>query len=307
MQSRRDLLRATGAAALAAGLSHFPTAWAAPAPAGTGRKKRLLVFTRSAGFQHDVVKMSGGKPSLVDRVWTELAAKYSFEVECTKDGRVFLPETLAKFDAFFFYTTGDLTKERSEDGSAPMPKDGKKALLDAVAAGKGFLGSHCASDTFHSAGNQFANQEPGKVDPYLAMLGGEFIRHGAQQPAMIRVADPSFPGLKGVSDFRIKEEWYALKNFRPDLHVVLVQDTTGMTGEDYQRPPFPSSWARMHEKGRVFYTSLGHREDVWANPIFQNMLAGAAAWAFGNVDGDLTPNLAKVAPQGTQLPDYKKN
>jgi type 1 glutamine amidotransferase len=107
-----------------------------------------------------------------------------------------------------------------------------------------------------------------------------------------------------VSDFRIKEEWYTLKNFQPDLHVLLVQETAGMTGEDYQRPNYPATWARMHGKGRVFYTSLGHRDDVWANPIFLNLLVGAASWAFGLADADLTPNLAKAAPQGTQLPKY---
>jgi uncharacterized protein len=299
MLTRREMLRTASAAALAAGLSGIPIARAADA-----KKKRLLVFTRSAGFQHDVVKVAAGKPCLVDRTWNELAGKHGFEVECTKDGRVFLPETLKKFDAFYFYTTGDLTAEKSADGSPPMSKEGKKALLEAIAAGKGFLGSHCASDTFHSPGSANVNQEAEKVDPYLAMLGGEFIRHGDQQPATMHVVDSSFPGLKGVSDFKIKEEWYALKNFQPDLHVILVQDTTGMKGMDYQRPNFPATWARMHGKGRVFYTSLGHRDDVWTNPVFQNLLVGAASWGFGNVDADLTPNLKQVAPEAMQLPKY---
>src|SRR6059058_5361430 len=137
MLTRRELLRTAGAVGLAAGLAGFPLGRAAPGP--DGKKKRLLVYTRSQGFQHDVVKVTGGKPCLVDTIWTELAAKHGFDVECTKDGRVFLPETLSKFDAFFFYTTGYLTAEKSTDNTPPMPKEGKKALLGAVAAGKGFL------------------------------------------------------------------------------------------------------------------------------------------------------------------------
>src|SRR4051812_23651842 len=277
MFTRREMLGTAAVAAVATGLSPLWTVRAADPK----KKGRLLVYTRSQGFQHSVVESNHKRPSLVDAVWTELAAKHNFDVECTKDGRVFIPEYLDTFDAFFFYTTGELTAEKSADNTPPMWKSGKKALIDAVAAGKGFLGSHCASDTFHSAGEANRPQNADKVDPYIAMVGGEFIRHGDQQEATMHVVDSQFPGLKGVADFRIKEEWYALKNFRPDLHVLLVQETAGMKGEDYQRPNFPATWARMHGKGRVFYTSLGHREDVWTNPVFQNLLVGALSWTTG--------------------------
>ena len=65
--------------------------------------------------------------------------------------------------------------------------------------------------------------------------------------------------------------------------MILVQATQGMDGTDYQRPDYPATWARMHGKGRVFYTSMGHREDVWTSPIFQAVLLGGISWASGNV------------------------
>jgi hypothetical protein len=173
-----------------------------------------------------------------------------------------------------------------------------------VAAGKGFLASHCGSDTFHSAGE--SRQEQEKRDPYIAMLGGEFIVHGSQQEATMKVADPHFPGLKGVQDFKLKEEWYALKNFAPDLHVILVQSTSGMHDAMYERPDFPATWARKHEKGRVFFTSMGHRDDVWKNEIFQNLLMGGLAWALGNVDAEIPANIDKVTPKANELPKGKK-
>jgi hypothetical protein len=297
--NRRDMLRRTGAAVAAAGLSTFPLGWTARAD---GPRRHLLVYTRSAGFEHSVVKLGkNGEPCLVDRIFTQLGKKHGFDVTCTKDGRVFLPETLAKFDAFFFETTEDLTKEGG-DKHPPMPVEGKKALLDAIAAGKGFIGAHCASDTFHSSERGFKNQAPDKIDPYIKMLGGEFIRHGAQQKATMRVIDDLFPGMKGLKDFVLNEEWYSLKNFAPDLHVILVQDTEGMKGLDYERPNFPATWARKHGKGRVFYTSMGHREDVWENPMFQQILMGGVSWAFGNVEADVTPNLEKAAPKASELP-----
>ena len=74
-----------------------------------------------------------------------------------------------------------------------------------------------------------------------------------------------------------------------------------MTGNDYARPPFPSTWARMQGKGRVFYTSMGHREDVWTSAEFQSSLLGGINWATGRVEADVTPNLAKVAPKANEL------
>ena len=301
--NRREMLVRTGAAAVTLGLSRFPLGWAASADAP---KKHILVYTRSQGFEHSVVRRpKNGKLSLAEQIVTDLGAKHGFDVTCTKDGRFFLPDTLKKYDAFLFETTGDLTKEGG-DKQPPMPPEGKKALLKAIAEGKGFVGCHCASDTFHSKGEAFQTQAPEERDPYIAMIGGEFIVHGAQQKAWMRVVDPSFPGAKKLKDFDLLEEWYALKNFAPDLHVILVQDTQGMKGAMYQRPNFPATWAHMHHKGRVFYTSMGHREDVWQNPKFHDLLLGGLSWAVGNVKADITPNLEKVAPKASELPGQKK-
>jgi type 1 glutamine amidotransferase len=298
--NRRELLKA-GAAGLALGLSPFPFGWTARADSP---KKRLLMCTRSAGFEHSVVKRGkDNSPSLAERIVTDLAKKHNFEVHCTKDGREFLPETLGKYDAFFFETTEDLTGEGG-DRQPPMPPEGKKAFLQAIADGKGFVGCHCASDTFHSRGHkqgEMKNQDPVNLDPYIMMLGGEFIVHGAQQKAKMRVVDDKFPGAQGLKDFDLNEEWYALKNFASDLHVILVQDTEGMKGGMYQRPSFPATWARKHGKGRVYYTSMGHREDVWESERFQNLLLGGLSWAFGNVDADVTPNIDQVAPRCREL------
>lgn len=302
MINRREMLSRTCAAAATLSLAPFPLGWTA---AADETRKKLLMFTRSQAFEHSVVHRKGKELSLAERIVTDLGSKHGFDVHCIKDGREFLPETIVNFDAFFFETTGDLTKDGGTDGLPGMPVEGKKAFLDAIANGKGFVGSHCASDTFHSKGNRNQNQPREEQDPYIQMLGGEFIVHGAQQKATMKVVDPDFPGVKGNKDigdgFTINEEWYALKNFAPDLHVILVQDTSGMKGGMYARPDFPATWARMHNKGRVFFTSMGHREDVWESQRFQNLITGGLAWAFGNVSADITPNIDKVAPNCLQL------
>ena len=44
----------------------------------------------------------------------------------------------------------------------------------------------------------------------------------------------------------------------------------------------PYTWVRTHGKGRVFYTALGHREDIWAtDPVFRAHVLGGIRWALG--------------------------
>ncbi len=194
------------------------------------------------------------------------------------------------------------------DGVPPMTAAGKAALLAAVAGGKGFIGVHSATDTFHTAGRnghvpEGWENDGDTADDFVKMLGGEFIRHGAQQATRLTVADPKIPGLAAVpADFAPLEEWYSLKNFAPDLPVLLVQETAGMVGEEYARPPYPSTWVRLHGRGRVFYSRLGHREDIWTSPVFQSVLEGGLNWALGRVDAEVTPNLPTAAPGAGQLP-----
>jgi uncharacterized protein len=273
--------------------------------------KKILFFSKSAGFEHEMIKERNGQMSKAAVILKELGEKNNIEFTFTKDGSLFTPENIAKYDAFFFYTTGDLTTEGTDKHPA-MSKEGKAAFLEAIHNGKGFIGTHSAADTFHTPSyNNNAGRwsnDGDNADPYIKMIGGEFIIHGSQQAAHQIVVDKSFPGMSAVpDDFGPMEEWYSLKDFAPNLHVLLVQDTSTMNKSNnnkdaYDRPNYPSTWAQMYGKGRVFYTSMGHKDEVWANPVFQQVLLGGMNWALGNVDADVTPNIDKAAPEASTLP-----
>jgi len=290
---RREMLKLSGAAIL--GVSAFPLGWTQAAQ----KKHKILYFTRSVGFQHSpVARKTKDELSFSEKLLVDEGQKHGVEVVCSKDGTIFDGD-IDQYDCFAFYSCGNLCAPKSTDGFPPMTPAGKQKLLDAVAGGKGFVGFHSASDTFHSKGR--ANEIQTDLDPYIVMLGGEFIVHGRQQKAKMKVASPKFPGLEGVEDFELLEEWYALKNFAKDLHVILVQETEGMVDDCYQRPPFPATWAHKHGKGRVYFTSLGHREDVWTNPTCQKIILGGFQWALGDAEADITPNIEQVTPKANQL------
>jgi type 1 glutamine amidotransferase len=305
--NRRELLWRAGSTALGLSLLNLPFTLG-----DATKSRKVLFFSKSSGFEHSVIKRKDGQPSYVEKLLTDLGPKRAMEFTYSKDGSLFSPEYLAQFDAYMFYTTGDLCAA-GKDGNPPMSAAGKQALLDAIAGGKGFVGIHSATDTFHTGETADTNTNVPrtwryrnlgeKADPYTRMIGAEFIIHSVQQTAKTRVIDPKFPGMQDLGDtLGITDEWYSLTDFSKDLHVLLAIQTEGMTGLPYQRPPYPITWARAHSKGRVFYTAMGHREDVWTNPKFQAILFGGLDWAVGNVSADVTPNIQQATPDCWTLP-----
>jgi type 1 glutamine amidotransferase len=277
--------------------------------ASNAKKPHILFFSKSSGFEHSVISWKNGQPSHAEKVLLELGAKQGWDFEFSKDGSKFSKEYLAQFDAVFFYTTGNLLDEGT-DKNPPMTAEGKQALFDFVKAGKGFIGTHSASDTFHTDNEAVKGPERylnhgEKADPYVRFLGAEFIIHGAQQVAKNTVINPAFPGFESIGkDFAFQEEWYSLKDFRDDIHVLTTIDSPAMEGSMYGRPAYPSTWARKEGEGRVWYTAMGHREDVWTNPTFQKILIGGIHWALGTVKADVPANLITAAPGAGTNPPY---
>jgi type 1 glutamine amidotransferase len=283
---RRRMLQTLGAALLGWPLAARLTS------AEQTKQRKLLFFSRSVLFEHPVVHREGKTLSLAERVFTDMVHQLDCEVDSTKDGSVFDGD-LDQYAAVVSYSCGrpsDLMKPESKDHSAPISERGWKRLDAAVRGGKPFVAIH----------------------PGLWLLpesaGADCLAHGNQQVALMKVVSPGFPGVQGLdSSFSLMEEWFSLIHFAKDLHVILVQDCAGMNKDKpndkrcYDRPPFPATWVRMHGKGRVFYTSMGHREDVWTSKIFAQVLLGGLSWALGRREADITPNFDKVTPQANEF------
>src|SRR6266478_4339853 len=156
--NRREFLRATVLAGAGLALSNALS---------RASNKSVLVFTKSSGFEHDVVKRVGGKPSLVDDTVNEMGNQHGFSTGVTKDGRIFDSKEFHSYATVVFFTTGDLTT-LGTDGKPPMSPHGKQTMLDAVKGGMGFVGVHAASDTFHTP--------PDPKD-----LSNRYIAHGDQE------------------------------------------------------------------------------------------------------------------------------
>jgi len=230
------------------------------APRAEAAPKKVLVVTTTTGFRHSSIPTA-------EKVIAELAKQSGvFTVDYARvepndpqfrgpDGKPdnakvnqaiqkvlaekMSPEALKNYDAVVFAnTTGDL----------PVPD--KQAFLDWIKSGKGFAGMHSATDTFHG------------FRPFIEMIGGEFKSHGAQVEVDALNQDKECPACRHLpGEWKVFDEIYLFKNFeRSKVHGLLTLDKhpNEKTPGDY-----PISWCKEYGKGRVFYTSLGHREDVW--------------------------------------------
>lgn len=226
--------------------------------AGGVREPRVLYVTQSKGFKHSVLPES-------ERVMRELAAKHGFALTVSQEAeRHITREGLKGFDVLMFYTTGEL----------PLAEGQKAALLDFVRSGKALVGVHSATDTFY------------EWPEYGELIGGRFASHPwGEFEATIRVVDRKHPATRHLPEtFKINDEIYVFKEFKAGLvNVVMRLEAGGLDVnrkglEQVNARDFPLAWWRRYGKGRVFYTALGHRPEVWRDDRFRAMVVGAIRW-----------------------------
>ncbi|MEK7724925.1 MAG: ThuA domain-containing protein [Acidobacteriota bacterium] len=223
------------------------------------KPNKLLVVTVTKGYKHQSIPV-------LEKVIEDLGKinnKYTVDFARTdKDLAMKMNAAgLQDYDGVVFAsTTGDL----------PLPD--KEAFLKWIKAGNAFIGIHSATDTFHN------------FQPFIEMIGGEFSAHGPQLKVSLISQDIKHPATKHLSKTtELFDEIYVFKSFvRENVQVLLSLDKNPnqKDKEDFNKPGFyPIAWCRRYGKGRVFYTALGHREDVIESEIFKKHLLGGINWS----------------------------
>ena len=259
--------------ALLVGITLLVSATAAWAKGG--EKKRVLVVTYTAGFYHSVIPTS-------EKVLQKLADDNGFFTvdfcRTKEDVKSMLTLTgLKDYDGVFFANT---------TGNLGIPN--LYSFLYWIKSGHAFLGSHAATDTYHPS--QIRGDKS-----YIEMIGGQFKTHGKQCEVAAIVDDPSHPSTKHLkTPYKVYDEIYEHKeNERSKVHVLLSLDRHPDDGhaEAGQPEDFLLAWCKDYGKGKVFYTALGHRDEVWESKEFQQHILGGLKWAFGMEKGKSVPHV----------------
>jgi len=251
-------------------------AFAAPSGAQDGEKKHILLFGQSVDYAHDAVSHAMYTMAKIGQRSGLYDVRFHTDTEpFTKKKLGGNKKNLDYYDAVFFYTQGDL----------PFTEEQKAALMSFVREdGKGFLAAHSATDSFRNSWPE-----------YVEMVGGAFVNHPWHQRVRVRVEDRSFPATKHFPEsFFITDEIYQLNRYSRDKVRVLMSldaDSVDLGAKGVQREDrdFALTWARKWGEGRVFTSVLGHRREVWDEPLIQRMWLEAARWVLGLTEGETDP------------------
>lgn len=243
----------------------------------------VLLFTKSSGANHFVIREPDGAPSVVQQVLSDVLQEIGGTLTATKDGGAITSENLANYDVVVFFTSGDITQSGT-DGEPPIGPEAITDLIGYVEGGGGFIGFHSVSDTLHPP-------SPEVPSPFLEFLGGEFDRHGSQFVGTVQKQRAYHPLMIAIpDDWMLMEEWYIFKNYALTDATAIANLDPGDEGTRqsmYDRAPYPILWTKEPGLGRLAHIQLAHNESTWRDLDFQQLLQNALGWV-GRVfpDGD---------------------
>jgi type 1 glutamine amidotransferase len=278
-------------------LSMLAGAIQAQAPPAAQARKKVLFLTHAGLYKHTSL---GPAEDAV----TEWGKTSGFDVTTVQgykqdsrnlDMSFLTPEYLNSFDGLMLFTNGNL----------PFTPAQRQSIVDFVRNGKALIGVHCATLTMYD------------YPEFGQILGGYYLRSIVPtdmitkgKVGVLKVEDQNHPATRMLgSNWPLNEEFYEfghavwdaskptenisavgrlhiLMPFTRDrVHVLLSLDTDKTVLSDLPNVPkgdYPQSWTVNAGKGRTFYTTLGHRDDIWAHDaVFKAHVVGGIRWALG--------------------------
>lgn len=230
-------------------------------PAG---KPRLLIFEKMTGYR-DGPAVEAARAAL-----QSMASRKGWAVAITDKGGAMTPSILRQFDLVVWNNvSGDV-----------LTKSQRKAFETYMYRGGGFVGIHSASGDFATYWDWYTDM----------LIGARFAGHPLNpqfQAATLKVDNPTHPVAQGLpAQWGMIDEWYSFKSnpraSGSDIIATLDETTykpEGLKGQNLRMGDHPIAWTRCIGRGRAFYSAIGHRPEIYSDPIYVTMLENAVQWA----------------------------
>jgi cytochrome c len=218
--------------------------------------KRILVFSKTAGFRHASIPV--GQAAL-----TKIGLTNGFVVDTTENPTKFTDATLKNYHAVVFLsTTGNV-----------LNADQEAAFERYIQAGGGYVGIHAATDTEYG------------WPWYNKLAGAQFLSHPANpnvQDGEAVAVNKNHVSMMGFPDrWKVKDEFYDFKNFNNKVNILVKIDEKtykdGKMGDNH-----PMAWYHEYDGGKAFYTSFGHTDEMFTNPVFEKHLLGGIQYVLAS-------------------------
>lgn len=200
---------------------------------------------------------SGHDPEEAAAIYRRWLHEDGFSVRVETDPEVFLEPEIKNLSLIVPCTTMD-----------KISKDAAKNLAEAIEGGVGMGGHHgTMGDSFHDS------------PVYQFITGGQWVAHpGNIIDYTVDVVKPDDPIMQGIKSFPYTSEQYYM-HVDPANEVLATTTFTGDHAPWINGVVMPVVWKKMYGKGRVFYSSLGHRATEFENPNMATILRRGINWA----------------------------
>lgn len=187
-----------------------------------------------------------------------------FEVTIGEDAAILETPAIRKYDLIIVIAD-------RRDPEFKFTTSQQEALFEFVRSGHGYVSIHAGD-----------NAPPDWLPAWKEMLGGIFSHTGLPDGKTkkghfsVKIADTSSPITQGLSDFELDDELYYQLQMMPDVRPLLTIDFEGTA--------WPVAWTRTFGKGRVFHTTMGHRDfgpdkkDPLQDPNLSRLVVQAVEW-----------------------------
>ncbi|MDE2041453.1 MAG: ThuA domain-containing protein [Alphaproteobacteria bacterium] len=227
---------------------------------------RLLLFEKINGFK-DTPSVNAAHAAFLD-----MAKAHGWSITTTDKGGAFTPARLRRFDAVIWNNISGDVLTLSE----------RATFKSWIEHGGAYIG-------IHGSGGDPVWFWDWYVD---TLLGARFIGHPYPkqfQEARVTIDDSASPIAAGLPhDWTLTEEWYSFKNNPRDTgaHIIATLDENMYEPAEFGKDirmgkDHPIVWTRCVGQGRMFYSAIGHRPEMYTDPRYVTMLTNAVLWATG--------------------------
>ena len=224
-----------------------------------GKKLFIINYFGENGYHHP------SQPSAV-RLVEQIAALHHWEVLSTADGSVFTEKTLSRTAMIVF------NNNCGNDGQL-LGRTAWLAIRKFIEKGGSFTGIHCAGAIWHEE-NEFQNW-------YESLIGARMTAHPPEQKATMLIETMNHPATAHLpARWVVRDEYHSFSvNPRNSVKVLISADETTYTGTPKMGGDHPLVWCRELKGSRMFFTSLGHNVEIYADSNYIKMLEGGLVWA----------------------------